>query len=138
MIKRLLILSALFVFGCNTTDSTKPDTIAPGIYEGTVVINGVSVKTQQVFTQDHKYDITGYIDCQILLRTGTWSYADETLSTPIESSNARNNCSSEMAPDVATPITFTFLVRNLQSNSFEMLWLATPTSATQWVKYQPI
>ena len=136
MKKCLILLFSIIVFGCdNSTDSSSKKTIAPGIYEGIFVYNGANLKTQQVFTEN-KYTISIYVDCQIVLRIGSWSFDGETLTTPIESSQSRDYCNNPMVQD--SPLIYTFLVRNLSATTFEMFWVGSAQNSAQWVKYKQI
>ena len=145
--KILIGLFSIFIFSCNSTDSTVPAKIGEGVYQFTerYSLQGYSINIQETFSTSgeisgkfFKINLDSNKSCLIAEFNGlesSYSKPDKLIITKFQG-RSRADCSISMPPFTSEPDDTT-QIRNIKSNSYEA-YIEGKNVPSYWATFEKI
>lgn len=140
MLRWTLLLSAILMVGCNSTDS-KSDPVLDGTYQYVLTAPNGKAIIQWIFSEGGSYQGKGYmylndgsVDCLINEGAGKWTIADNALKRTESKSRSREACADAL-PDWEERPSKSDPIRNITASEFELYMAADEDSPAAWLTF---
>lgn len=145
MLRIVLVLAAMVMLGCNSTESDNGGKVVSGVYQatlsGTGGNSGSKLTLEEGLGSDGAYRGRAFLNdgaqsCLIIEGNGFWAVHEKGFSTKNMRVKTRGSCEDELSTEENIPDDLTE-IRNVTSTGFEEYFEGNNQPA-QWVTFKKI